>query len=137
LKSNERAPVLPRLIAIEESFPDGLPPDVCASEYRRFTAVLENEQPVTVVEHAIQLDRVYDIAHSLALSIRRRRYYAHVVLSADHLIVIFPSCVVDLHRGIAEEREVAHMLGHRLGVPASEMRFDEMFDVDHPDLEVS
>jgi hypothetical protein len=137
VNSDAQERVYPRLIVIEESVPEGLAQDLLAGEYRRFTAVLEKDEHVTVIESAIPHERVYTAAHKLAQSISRRRFYAHIVIDDDHLAIIFPSCVVDLHRDVRDEIELAVRIGEQMGIPRSEMRFEEMFDVDHPDLEAS
>lgn len=125
-----------RLILILESIVGALPTQIGSwHERRRFSDSLADSLPITVVEYDIDGGDELLIAHAVARLLRRNRYYAHIVADNEQTIyVIYPYCVVELHRGDDVALTTARTIGSELGIPATEMQFDVMFDVDHPDL---
>ena len=127
----------PRLILIAQSFEPSVLEGLPAIETRRFGHTLVGGSEITIVEYDITSDNVLGVVRELALHIRSQRYYAHVALNEDELLVVFPSSVVFLRRGDAMSIGLARAVGERFGIPPDEMRFEEMFDTDHPDIESS
>ena len=124
-----------RLILIEESLESPLDVLTDSPELSRFSATLEDGQEITVVEYPVGDDDALDLIHAVAAVLKRERFYAHIWRDPYRLCVAFPRCVVDLNRVDLQTIEIAKTIGERCGIPLGEMRFDEMFDTDHPDLQ--
>lgn len=124
-----------RLIVVEESLGDRCASIAAYPLRDRFSYALADELPVTIAEFHVPDDDVLRVADQIASSIEQERYFAHFWLNAAELLVVFPRCLVRLRRDDRRSVDLAQTIGRQLGIPDAEMRFPEMFDVDHPDRE--
>ncbi|HEY7483622.1 MAG TPA: hypothetical protein VH912_04100 [Streptosporangiaceae bacterium] len=122
-----------RGIVFRESLVAGsLPAEPPATVARRYRYLLDGTFPVEVIELRVAARAAPALAMRLAEALHPARYYAHIV-GADRMYVIFPSCVAIVRRGDAESAGRAQEVGRRFGIPMRQMRFLEMFEIDHPD----
>jgi hypothetical protein len=122
-----------KLIAILESIDRELPDWLTAGETRRFSAQLADGTPITVVESEFEDERVEEAMLLMSELLLPERYYAHVVFKGS-LLVAFRNCRFRLRRGDLRTVDLCRNVGMMLGIPAQEMQFDLMFDIDHPDF---
>ena len=88
---------------------------------------------VRIVEYQIQQSEIPSAASELTKSIKPKRYYAHIVGERD-MIVCFPNVVVYLNRSsCSDEFDICRKIGEIFSIPGEEMKFEQMFDEDHPD----
>jgi hypothetical protein len=124
-----------RAIVIQESLKDGkLPAVLCDCAMRTYTHHLDGQQAVQIIEVELDEDSAPDTSLQLALALVPRRYYAHV-WTPSLLYVCFPSVVALIAKGDMDAEGRAQEIGGLFDIPVSQMRFAEMFTMDHPDLE--
>jgi hypothetical protein len=121
-----------RALVITESLAGGvLPPGVRALHERRYPHDLDGS-PIEIIELDVRAEDAEEAAAALAGVLLPRGWYAHLV-DAERMIVAFPGEVVSIRRGDASDVDRAQATGLRFGIPMHQMRFAEMFEVDHPD----
>ncbi|WP_433635551.1 hypothetical protein [Nocardia sp. CA-120079] len=124
-----------RGIVLRESLPGrSLPLELPAIVVRRYPHLLDRRMPVDVLELQVTTHRASDVAFRLASVLLPQGFYAHLV-DERMMIVIFPRCVVQIPRGDEAAADTARRIGALYGIPERQMRFQEMFTVDHPDSE--
>ncbi len=124
-----------RAIVIEESLRDELPSDLEDMRVRKYDHPLDGVATVTIIEMEISEQHAVEAAVTLSRLLLPRLYYAH--LANDQLMyVAFPDCLVRLERGDEEGERRAQAIGRIFDIPVAQMRFLEMFDIDHPDAPV-
>lgn len=123
-----------RAIVILESLRDNTIPAELDSLKRitTYRHALDVDQPITITELAVPDNDGLQVAMVLARALEPTKYYAHLV--GDGLLLIaFPHAVVRAARGDADALAAAKKVGAVFAIPEDQMRFGEMFDVDHPD----
>jgi hypothetical protein len=125
-----------RAIIIKESLVDGeLPANFYGTRIREYRHPLDEDTEITIVELAVVERHALDAGMALSCRLLPRNYYAH--LRGDQsMYIAFPNCLVHLDRDDVEGERQAHAIGRTFDVPLSQMRFLEMFEVDHPDAPV-
>lgn len=122
-----------RAIIIKESLKgDELPlnsPGTRVCEYRH---QLDEDTMVTIIELAVAERHALAVGMALSRKLLPRKYYAHL-LNDQSMYIAFPNCLVHLDRDDAEGERQAHAIGQTFDIPVLQMRFLEMFEVDHPD----
>lgn len=88
--------------------------------------------PVTIREYKVEKGESWCVAVQLARQMRSPGWYAHLHCG-DSLLVAFPHTVVEVRRGNDGTAALARRVGALFEIPDTQMRFEEMFDVDHPD----
>ncbi len=74
-----------------------------------------------------------NVAFELARALKPSRYYSR--LNNDALMyVAFPGTVVRIERALAVSVQNARSVGRVFEVEEAHMRFDEMFELDHPEM---
>jgi hypothetical protein len=123
-----------RGLVIAESLAEGaLPVTFCGRVVGREEHALDEATPVVILEVTVAADDIERAVDQLAGRLRSPGWYAHFVKD-DEMIVALPGEHTRLSRGDQTALARAQAAAARHGVPTSQMRFDEMFDVDHPDL---
>ncbi|WP_067665786.1 hypothetical protein [Nocardia miyunensis] len=102
---------------------------------RSYPHLLDRHLPVEVLELHVAASRAPEVAVRLAGVLLPEGFYAHLV-DRDIMIVIFPRCVMQVPRGDEHAAEQARAVGALFGIPQRQMRFQEMFTVDHPDSDL-
>jgi hypothetical protein len=121
-----------RALVITESLKDGvLPSGVRASRERRYPHQLDGA-PIEIIELEVRVEDASAAAAALADALLPVGWYAHLV-DPVRMLVAFPGEVVPIRRGNAGDVERAQAAGLRFDIPMHQMRFDEMFEADHPD----
>lgn len=125
-----------RAIVIKESLKDGaLPPDFYGTRVKEYKHPLDDDTTVTIIELAVAERHALDAGMALARKLLPRLYYAHL-LSDQSMYIAFPNCLVHLERGDEDGERTTQVIGRTFDIPTEQMRFLEMFDVDHPDAPV-
>jgi hypothetical protein len=125
-----------RAIIIKESLQGGdLPPDFYGTRVREYRHPLDEDTMITIVELAVAERHALDAGMALSRKLLPRLYYAHLI-NDQSMYIAFPNCLVHLERGNEDGERQAQAIGETFGVPLSQMRFLEMFEVDHPDAPV-
>ncbi len=94
--------------------------------------LLDGSERVTVIEMLVTDGAVGAVIDGLKDALKPRRFYAHIV-GATELFAIFPGASIRIGRGDPVAAAVAQEVGTSLDIPLRQMRFLEMFEVDHPD----
>ena len=122
-----------RGIVLLESLTGGqLPLPLPAVVCKKYQHLLGGTLPVQVAELVVPRDRAPAVALQLARYLLPQRFYAHL-LDDSQMFVAFPDTVVLVRRGDVESVAHAQKVGQGFDIPLVQMRFDEMFDNDHPD----
>lgn len=87
--------------------------------------------PVTILEVTVAAGDIDRAVDQLTDQLRSPGWYAHLV-NGDDMIVVLPGEHVRVSRGDRTALARAQAAGARHGVPTSQLRFDELFDSDHP-----
>lgn len=125
-----------RAIIIKESLKDGeLPLNFPGTRVCEYWHPLDEDTMVTIIELAVAERHALDAGMALSRKLLPRKYYAHL-LNDQSMYIAFPNCLVHLDRDDAEGERQAHAIGQTFDIPVSQMRFLEMFEVDHPDAPV-
>jgi hypothetical protein len=125
-----------RAIIIRESLQGGeLPPNFYGTRVREYQHMLDEDTPITVIELAVAEQHALDAGMALSRKLLPRKFYAHL-LNDQSMYIAFPNCLVRLDRDDVEGELQVHAIGQTFDVPMSQMRFLEMFEVDHPDAPV-
>jgi hypothetical protein len=125
-----------RAIIIRESLQGGeLPANFYGTRVREYQHMLDEDTPITITELAVAEQHALDAGMALSRKLLPRKFYAHL-LNDQSMYIAFPNCLVHLDRDDAEGELQAHAIGQTFDVPVSQMRFLEMFEVDHPDSPV-
>jgi hypothetical protein len=69
----------------------------------------------------------------VAQQIKPNRYYAHFIYGSI-MYVVFPLCIVLVSRNDKITAQQARVIGSIFGIPAEQMKFEQLFEVDHPDV---
>ena len=122
-----------RAVVIRESLDSGeLPTGLSGRLLKSYPHLLDESTEIEIVE--LEVDEEHALAGDMLLArvLLPRHYYAHV-LGEDTMYVAFPNCVSLVGRGEPQTAARAQEIGRLFDIPLSQMRFQEMFDVDHPD----
>jgi hypothetical protein len=96
---------------------------------------LDEDTTVTIVELAVAERHALDAGMALSRKLLPRLYYAHLI-NDQSMYIAFPNCLVHLERDDEDGERQAQVIGQTFEIPLSQMRFLEMFEVDHPDAPV-
>lgn len=122
-----------RAIIIEESLKGGgLPSGFYGTRVKEYKHPLDEDTMITIIELAVAERHALDAGMALSRVLLPRLYYAHL-LSDQSMYVVFPNCVMYLARGDEAGQQQARAIGRTFDIPDSQMRFLEMFEVDHPE----
>lgn len=125
-----------RAVIIKESLKGGiLPPGFSGTLTREYQHLLDADTTVTIIELVVAEQHALEAGMALPRVLLPRRYYAHLI-NEGSMYIAFPNCVVQLERGDADGQRQAQAIGRTFEIPLSQMRFLEMFDMDHPDAPV-
>ncbi|MCX4098042.1 hypothetical protein [Nocardia sp. alder85J] len=122
-----------RAVVIRESLlGEKLPADLPAIGAREYPHLLDEATPIHIIEFPVDQDAALNVAMQLAEALLPEKYYAHLVRDTDMLIA-FPNTIVRLRVGDEPGERRVRAIGRTFAIPDEQMRFLEMFDVDHPD----
>lgn len=125
-----------RAIIIKESLKGGeLPLNFSGTRVCEYRHPLDEDTMVTIIELAVAERHALDAGMALSRKLLPRNYYAHL-FNDQSMYIAFPNCLVHLDRDDADGERQVHAIGQTFEIPVSQMRFLEMFEVDHPDATV-
>jgi hypothetical protein len=120
-----------RGLVFKEGLREGTLP-AAVTEQRRYPHLLDRRIPVEVIEFDCPEDRLEGACAALRSALAPRGFYAHL-LAGPAMHVVFPHRVVTIAYPREDDVRLAQEAGTQAGVPMRQMRFLEMFTVDHPD----
>lgn len=97
------------------------------------THLLSGTEPVDIVVLQCREDELWPLLTVLARQLKPTRYFAHFI-SGSTMYVVFPSCIVLVSRNDQATAKRAREIGAIFGIPNMEMKFEQMFELDHPDV---
>lgn len=123
-----------RGILIKESFHAAKFPD-CVVPYvtETYTYNLDGAIPVTIAKLMIPSALVQEISWEVSKSLLPSKYYAHFICEQE-LMVAFPNTVVRVLRDELPTSEKARGIGRLFDIPDHQMKFELLFDQDHPKI---
>ena len=101
-------------------------------EISRYPLAL-NGQPVEIIEIEIPEAGVFDACLQLADALLPKLYFAQIQ-DSERMFVMFPNSISLVGRGDVGAERAAQNIGSLFGIPASQMRFLDMFATTHPDI---
>lgn len=113
----------------DAKFPDGAVPHVTET----YSYNLDGVIPVTIAKLTIPSDLVQEVSWEISKSLLPSKYYAHFVSEQD-LMVSFPNTVVRVIRDELQTSENARKVGRLFDIPDHQMKFELMFEQDHPKI---
>lgn len=122
-----------RAIIIKESLEGGeLPQNFYGTRVKEYKHELDENTPITIIELAVAERHALDAGMALARKLLPYKYYAHL-LNDRSMYIAFPNCLVHLDRDDTAGESQVQAVGQTFHIPLSQMRFLEMFEIDHPD----
>lgn len=123
-----------RGILIKESFHGAqFPSGIAQCVKETYPYRLDGVTPVTIAKLEIPSELVHQIAWEVAKKLLPTAFYSHFVFQ-HILIVAFPNTVVRVHRDNLETAKNARKVGRIFNIPDHQMKFELLFDEDHPKL---
>ena len=110
-----------------------LPEEITRWVADKHAHLLSGKDEVEVLVLLCPCQDLWQLLSTLARQLKPTRYYAHIV-SGDTMYVVFSSCIVQLARGDQVMAQRAREIGAVYGVPDVEMKFEQLFEVDHPNV---
>lgn len=112
--------------------------EVLPEEIARWVAdqhphLLSGKDEVDVLVLLCPHQELWELLVTLARQLKPTRYYAHFV-SGDTMYVVFPSCIALLARDDELTAHRARDIGAVYGIPDVEMKFEQLFKMDHPNV---
>lgn len=132
METSAQDTIMREIVVLESLRERSLPPGLKGSFRRRYHHLINNILPVEILELTVSEAYAPHDVLLLAQCLVGKRYYAHVV-GEQHMYVVFPGVVAVIKRNDPHSVAVAQAIGSSFAIPKEEMRFAEMFDVDHPD----
>lgn len=122
-----------RAVVVREFLVGGdLPSGFSGTRIREYPCPLGEDTVITIVELAVAERHAIDAAIALARRLRAGPHCARLI-NDQSMYIAFPNCLVYLERGNADGERQAQAIGQTFDVPASQMRFLEMFEADRQD----
>jgi len=121
-----------RGIVLRESLASGeLPVSLRSSVETEYQYHLDGVLPVTVIRLQVPAADLLPVVWTVALALHPERYFANFTGPED-MLVTFPNTLVRVLRIDPTTAIHARQVGALFGIPAHQMRFEAMFDADHP-----
>lgn len=121
-----------RGILIKESFHAAqFPAGVVTHVTETYSYKLDGTIPVTVAKLIIPTALIHEVSWEVAKNLLPSKYYAHFVCEHE-LMVSFPNAVVQVLRDELQTSENARKVGRLFDIPNHQMKFELLFDQDHP-----
>lgn len=122
-----------RGIVLKESLVGGLPPAARPYLIDSYPYRLDGEIEMTVLKLNVPSPAVTEVARALSAGLRRPGYFAQLT-GPEEMIVVFPGRTVTVVRSDAASAEAAREIGATYDIPYRQMKFEGMFENDHPNL---
>jgi hypothetical protein len=126
--------MLLRAIVISQSLEEPLPVHWSSWVSKEYTHSLSGFGNCDIREFEFNDAFKFEAVFELASRLLKSKFYAHI-LAGESMIVVFPNviCIVDVNK--PNTAEVCRNVGRCFGIPDSQMAFEKMFYLDHPDKE--
>lgn len=123
-----------RGIVLKESLRKGrLPNGAKRWLVKTYPYLLDGRMPMTVFRLSVPAAAVSDVARLLSRQLHPAGYFAQLT-GDDEMLVVFPGRTLAVARGCAASAGAARAVGAELGIPPHQMRFELMFENDHPNV---
>lgn len=118
-----------RLILIDESISEvSVPKALLVAQYKHNLATAGT---ITISIYMVPWSDIFGLMGQICQGLARKSFYAHAVAD-DLMIVAFPNVIYLVHRDQPDTAIEARIIGRKFGIPDEQMRFEELFDCDHP-----
>lgn len=114
---------------LDETIPEELQPFVETN----YPYMLDGIMPMTVYKLGIPEEKLNSLAWILAKKLKPELFFAHFS-TKETIIVVFPHTLTKVQREFPITSTIARTIGKCFGIKANQMRFEEMFDKDHPNV---
>lgn len=119
-------------IIIEESIKDDeLLKDLQEMTIEKYGHKLNNEIDTTIYKVEIDDERIDEISNRISKSILPSGFYVHFLYN-DKMIVVYPNKIFKIEKGNKKEIEECIDYGISIEIEKKMLKFDEMFEKDHP-----
>jgi hypothetical protein len=95
--------------------------------------LLGGTEPVDVLVLECRDCELWPLLEVVAQQMKPSRYYAHFV-SGSIMYVVFPSCIVLVSRNDKATAQRAREIGSIFSIPDERMKFEQLFEMDHPNV---
>lgn len=95
------------------------------------THFLDKRELCTIFNVNISWNELHGLCKKISINIKPFGYYAHFI-SRDKMLVCFPNKIFSFKRGDAITIEECREFGRKLGIKDKLMKFELLFDVEHP-----
>ena len=92
---------------------------------------LDGKVPMTVFKLRVPVAQSEEVADKISRALRPERFFSQLTGEAD-MLVVFPAAWIRVIKGRPDTAEAARTYGVEHGIPRHQMRFEEMFERDHP-----
>ena len=121
-----------RGIVLKESLIDGvLPPAARRYLVVEYPYALDGKEPMTVFRLTVPAEAALVVAENLSHSLLTEKFFAQLT-GRSEMLIVFPGKYVTVLRDRPETASTARLLGNQFGIPDYQMKFEKMFDNDHP-----
>lgn len=129
---NQREHTVYRGLVLRESLvASELPQSLLQFVETEYAYFLDGERPVTVIRLQIPAPDLVPAAWEMALALIPQHYFANFI-GTDDMLVAFPGALVRVLCNTPSTAELARSMGHQFSIPNQQMRFEAMFEHDHP-----
>lgn len=97
-------------------------------EYKHF---LNKQDETTILRVLLEQTELIDLIPELLYAINNNLFYMHFT-DGETMWVIFRSCIVNINRNDATGATRCRKIGELYGINPKLMKFEEMFEEDHP-----
>ncbi len=121
-----------RGIVLKESLISGvLPPAARRCLVEEYPYALDGKEPMTVFRLIVPAEEAVVVAESLAHSLLPEKFFAQLT-GTQKMLIVFPGKCMTVLRDRPETAATARLLGNQFRIPDYQMKFEKMFDNDHP-----
>lgn len=96
--------------------------------------LLGGKKSVEVLILECEGTQLLSLVDKLSRMIKKSGFYAHFIVASSLMYVVFPFCIVSIQRDNPATAELARKVGALFNIPQNEMKFEQLFEVDHPNV---
>jgi len=97
----------------------------------KYRHLMDSQFDIEIHELNVPDNDVLEVAYDVSKRLLPMRFYAHFLKNPE-MLVAYPNVVVRIDCEDKESIKVAQKVGHLFGIKKRLMKYDEMFERDHP-----